>query len=133
MSSDGAKLSHKQKLKALRKIQFACGQTARPVARACGLSQEELEGLANEQLIELYFVADEGPDLDRYHISTITPAGMAVLTEAHVEPDPLKISIEPVHKSVWKRIFQATRSGLWDLIKVAFGAVLGWLLKKYFG
>ena len=122
-----------QKLKALRQIRFALDQGELPLARACGLTQEEFEALANEQLIEVYFSKDEGPDLDRYHISKILPGGWSILSQAHVaEPDPVRVAVVPPHKSVCRRIYEGTRSGLWDLIKVGFGVALGWYLKKYF-
>lgn len=131
MPSSDEPISPAQKLKALRQIQFALDQIALPSARACGLTETELEVLANEDSIEVSFSKDEGPILDRCYISKILPGGFAVLAQAHTAPDEtLQVSVLPAHKSNWKRIYDATRSGTWDLIKVAFGALLGWLLKN---
>ena len=133
MSQDAVTLTAAQKLKLLRQIQYRIGQERRPLARACGLTEDEFAILADEELIEVTFFQDAGPDLDRYNIERILPKGDAILVQAFVaEPDPLRVSVVPQHKSIYKRIFEGTRSGLWDLIKIAFGAVLGWLLKKHF-
>ena len=135
MPLDDAPMPLAQKLKALRQIQFALDRSARATPRACGLTEDEFPVLANEGLLELTFYLDPGeaPDLDRFHIEGISAKGMGMLAQAHVsEPDPLKISVVPLQKSVCRRIYEGTRSGLWDLIKVAGGAVLGWYLKKHF-
>ena len=124
-----------QTQKALRQIQFALGQSAHVTPRACGLTEAEFPVLANEGLLKLTFFLDPGeaPDLDRFHIEAISPKGMGILARAYVsEPDPLKVSVVPPHKSLWRRAFEGTRSGLWDLIKLAVGAVIGWFLKKHF-
>ena len=66
-------------------------------------------------------------------MDTISEAGLGILALGDVaEPDPLRVSVVPQHKSVWRRAFEATRTGVWDVIKIAFGAVLGWYFKKYF-
>jgi hypothetical protein len=133
MKSDDAQLSQAQKLRLLRQIQFALAQAERPLARACGLTQDEFATLANEELIEVTFFRDEGPDLDRYRIESILPKGAAILSQASVlEPEPLRVALLPAHKSICRRVYESTRSGLWDLIKVAAGAALGWYLKKHF-
>jgi hypothetical protein len=135
MKPDAASISLSQKVKALRQIQFVLCQSTRATPRACGLSEEEFPVLANEGLLELTFFLDPGeaPDLDRYHIESISDKGMGVLACAHTaEPEPLKISVVPHHKSIWRKLYDGTRNGLWDLIKVTVGAAIGWFLKKYF-
>jgi hypothetical protein len=130
--SANAPIPQRQVLEALRKVQFMFTLTTRPLARACGLTQEELATLANGGLIEVTSSSDEGPDLDRYHVERILPEGFSILAHEHVaKPNPLEVVLVPSHKSIYKRVFEATRSGTWDLIKVALGAVLGWYLKKY--
>lgn len=125
-------ISLAQKLKALRQIQYLIGQKGRPLARACGITQDEFAILANEEMIEVTFFRDEGPDLDRYYIEKILPAGDAILAMASVAPpDPLPITLVTPPKSLCRRIFDGTRSGLWDLIKIAFGAALGWLAAHF--
>jgi hypothetical protein len=85
------------------------------------------------RLIEVSFFEDEGPVLDRYHIDKILPKGELILAqEVLAEPDPLLVSIVTPKKSVCRHIYEGTRSGLWDLIKIAVGAALGWYLKKHF-
>jgi len=97
------------------------------------IDAKEFEVLADEQLIEVSFFRDDGPDLDRYHLDKILPKGLAILAQDFVaEPDPLRVAVGPPHKSVYMRIFEGTRSGLWDLIKIAFGAVWGWYLRSIF-
>jgi hypothetical protein len=130
-------ISQVQKLKLLRKLQILLGQTERLLARDAGLTQKEFEVLADEQLIEVSFFRNEGPDLDRYHIDKILPKGFAILADdALTAPDPLPVIVVTPPKSVWRQIVDWMRSKLWDLIKIAFGAVvgavLGWYLKKRF-
>jgi hypothetical protein len=135
MPEDGAPITQADKLKALRQIQFVLGQSTQATPRACGLTEAMFRALDNERLLELTFFLDPGeaPDLDRFHIEGISDNGTALLAQAHVaEPDPLKISVVPQHKSILRRIYEGTRSGLWDLIKVAAGAAIGWFLKKHF-
>jgi len=133
MTSDLELKSQARKLKLLSQIQYLLGQTTRLLVRDAGLTQKEFEVLADEQLIEVSFFRDDGPDLDRYHLDKILPKGLAILAQDFVaEPDPLRVAVGPPHKSVYMRIFEGTRSGLWDLIKIAFGAVWGWYLRKYF-
>ena len=132
MLSEDALMRLAQKLKALRQIQFTLRQTDCPLARACGLTQEELAVLANEEMIEVRFSSDDGPDLDRYHITEILPKGFSILAQDFVaEPDPLRVAVVPPHRTVYQGIFEKTRSGLWDLIKIALGAVLGWFEKIF--
>lgn len=133
MNSDATQISPQQKLKALRQIRFRLSEEKLPSARACGLTQEELEVLASEELVEVYRTKDEGPDLDRYDISKILPGGWSILSQAYAsEPEPVEVSIVPPHKSVSRRLYEATRSGLWDLIKLAVGVLIGWCLNKHF-
>jgi len=132
MSSDTAQVTQAQKLKALRQIQFVLDRGGHPTARACGLTEPELEALANGGCIEVFFSRDDGPDLDRYHIAKLLPEGWSILSQAYAADDPVRIAVVPQNKSVLRRIYEGTRSGLWDLIKVAVGALLGWYLKKYF-
>jgi hypothetical protein len=127
-------MSLSDKVKALRQVQFVLGESRRATPRSCGLTEDEFPILANEELLGLTIVQDPGeaPDLDRFHIVSISPKGMAILAKAHVaEPDPVKIDIVPREKPIWLRIYDATRSGLWDLIKLAFGAICGGLVTWY--
>ena len=60
-------------------------------------------------------------------------AGLGILAQGDVaELKPLRVSVVPPHKSICRRVFEKTRSGFWDVIKIAAGAVLGWYLKTYF-
>ena len=123
-----------RKIKALRQIQLLLDQVGRFRARDSGLTEDEFAELANEELIEVTFDRDEGPTLERYHIEKVLPKGSLILAQsALAAPSPLQVSISIPAKSVCQRIFEGTRSGLWDLIKIAFGAVLGAILTKYFG
>ena len=120
------------KVTALRRIRLLLDRPGLLHARDAGLTEDEFVELANEQLIEIHFDADEGPVFDRYYIDSILPKGELILADdALAAPDPLRVAVVPHHKSVGTRIFEGTRSGVWDLIKVAFGVVLGFLLKKY--
>jgi hypothetical protein len=137
MPLDDDTISLAQKLKLLRKLEILLGQTERLLARDAGLTEEEIAILANTELIEVSFFQDDGPVLDRYHIDKILPKGLAILADdALAAPDPLLVTVLPQHKSISRHIFDQTRSGLWDLIKIAFGAAIGalitWLLTKHY-
>jgi hypothetical protein len=133
MISDDKPVTPALKVKALRRIQLMLGQVRRIRGLDSGLTEEEFAALANEELVEVSFDADEGPILDRYYIDKILSKGFLILSDADLaQPSPLQVAVVHPHKSVGKRIFEGTRSGLWDLIKVAAGAVLGWWLKKHF-
>jgi hypothetical protein len=43
----------------------------------------------------------------------------------------LTISVQKHQESAWSKLFQATRSGLWDIIKIALGALGGGLVTWY--
>ena len=132
MISDDKPVTPALKVKALRRIQLMLGQVKRIRGLDSGLTEAEFAALANEELVEVTFDADEGPILERYYIRKILPKGFLILSDADLSPpSPLQVAVVPHHKSVGTRIFEGTRSGLWDLIKIAFGAVLGFLLKKY--
>lgn len=121
------------RLRALRQIQSAVTREEHPTLRACGISENTAIALLNEELITAWKVRESGNVLDDLRIESLTDTALGLLSTASVqEPAPLKVTIEPKHESVWNRIFKKTRSGAWDLVKIALGAVLGWWLKKYF-
>jgi hypothetical protein len=43
----------------------------------------------------------------------------------------LTISVQKHQESAWSKLFQATRSGLWDIIKIALGALGGGIVTWY--
>ena len=120
-------------LAALRRIQLATDHKERPLARACGLTEEMFQKLADEQLIEVTHFQDEGDCLDIHHIERILPKGHAILVSAPIEPS--KVILEPMKRSLWLRMFRVLGTGLWDLIKLAIAAGLGvlggWFLAKH--
>ncbi|MGA2029749.1 MAG: hypothetical protein ABSG87_06730 [Verrucomicrobiota bacterium] len=137
MPEADAPITREQKLKALRQIQFALGQVEQPIARACGLSEEIFVALANGELIEVTFDADDGTILDRYHIDKILSKGDLILAQAAlVKPHPLQVSIVTPPKSVLRRISEAMGNKLLaaitNALSAAVGAVVGWYLKKHF-
>ncbi len=132
MPQADAPISHAQKLRGLRQIEAALCREEHPTLRACGLTQDVAAALANEGLIEVWIVADEGSDLDRHRVDTIAAAGLGMLSESDVAaPEPLRVAIEPRHESVWKKLRRALVSGLWDVVKIALGGVVG-ILVGYF-
>ena len=125
-------MTDSQKLRVLRQIQSALSRTEHPTLRACGLTEAEAQVVASEGLVRLFSVAVDGPLLDRYRVETIDEAGHGVLSQSDVT-DSLRVTVEPPRRSVWSRIASALGTKLWDVVKVALGAVVGWLLKTYFG
>ena len=136
MPQAAAPITHAEQLRALRQIESALGRKEHPTLRACGLTQDIAAFVANERLIEVYIIADEGSDLDRYVVDKIAASGLGILAQGDVaEPDPLRVSVVPRQESAWLKIRRALVSGLWDVIKIALGVpvgiVVGYFLWKY--
>lgn len=124
-------MSSAKKLEHLRRIQYLLDHTRRLHARDAELTEAEFLALEDEGLT---FFRDDGEVLDIHDIEKITPKGVAVLANAHLaKPEPLQVTVVIQPKSFLRRIYEGTRSGLWDLIKIAVGAAIGWWLKKHSG
>ena len=133
MNEADAPMSEGETLEHLRRIQYLLGQRGRILARDSGLTEKEFLELDDEQLIEVSHFRDEGEVLDTHHIENILPKGLLILADSVLaKPGPLQVTVVTPPKSLLRRIYAGTRSGLWDLVKIAAGAVLGWVLKKYF-
>lgn len=131
-----APISPAEKLKALRQIESALNRTRHPTLRACGLTEEVAVAVANEGLIELRIIADEGSDLDRYIVNKIDAVGLGILAQGDVaEPSPLQVSVLPQHLSFATRLRRALLSGAWNVVKIALGIpvgiVIGYFLAKH--
>ena len=138
MSSSLEPLIEAQKLKILRQIQAALYREEHPTLRACGLSEEIAQAVAcepqPEPIVDLWIVEDEGPVMDRCRVRKISDIGLGILARGDgAEPSPMQVTVVPPKRSIYEQIRQATRSGSRDLVKVAFGAIVGWFLKKHFG
>jgi hypothetical protein len=117
-------------LTALRQIEAALSREENPTLRACGLTEETVKLLTDQSLVNLFFVADNGPLLDNYRVGSISPAGLGILAQSDMVP--LAVSLVSPHESFWKRARKKVGGWVWDLVKVASGVVLGWYLKKHF-
>jgi hypothetical protein len=130
MTNTPSPLTRDEKIKALLQIETAMWTKKHPRLRACGFTEETATILATvedpEPIITLAIVADDGSMLDRCCIDSITDFGRGLLAQAAVEESgPLRVSMVPEEKAFGRRLFEATRSGTWDLIKIAFGAFMG--------
>ena len=103
-----------------------------PTLRSCGLTEDVATYLINEDYINVGLAHEEESMLDNYRIMDILPKGFVVLNQGVVEEEPVAVSIVQPPKTTVQKIFDTTRSGTWDLIKIAFGAALGALAKHYF-
>jgi hypothetical protein len=136
MPEADAPISQAEKLKALRQIETALHRSKLPTLRGCGLTEEIALALATEQppeqVVNLFLVEEDGSVLDRCRVNTISESGLGILAQGDVaELPPLKISVQKHQESAWSKIFQATRSGLWDIIKIALGALGGGAVTWY--
>jgi hypothetical protein len=121
-------------LKALRQIQSALGRSKHPTLRACGLTEAVAASVANERLIELWIIADEGSDLDRFAVREIAAPGLGILAQGDVaDLPPLKVSVLKHQESAWINTLRVLGKGLWELVKIGVGVALGWYLAKRFG
>jgi hypothetical protein len=129
-------LSEAEKLTGLRQIQAALCHQEHPTLRACGLTERIAAGLDAEGLVELFFVSDEGPDLDRYKVERISESGFGILSRSDVaEQPPLRVTVEHPPVPTWLKIRRALVSGLWDVVKIGLGVpvgiLVGWFLWKH--
>lgn len=117
---------------ALRQIEAAQRRKEHPTLRACGLTEAIAVAVAKQGLIEVYIIADEGSDLDRHVVNKICAAGLGILARGDVaEPDPLQISVVPRQESAFVKIRRVLMIGLWDVVKIALGGLVG-ILVGYF-
>ena len=77
----------------------------------------------DEGLFKLYRSLDDTEALSIYRFEGISEKALGMLAEAS--------QVHPVSRA--SRICRALGIGLWDLVKVGAGGVLGWYLKRYFG
>ena len=104
-----------------------------PTIRDAGLTEKEAKMLAEGQLVEFSVVADDGDSLDRHRIDKLTAKAFGILSRAgHASAPLLRTSAQSPPGSVRSNVFRMMGTGLWDLIKLALGIVIGWYLKKYF-
>ena len=111
----------KQKLKLLRLLDRTLNQSSPLSLRVLGISEDEAKSLADEQLVSLGIDSSKSDVLDQCSIVEVLDAGLVLLAK------------NPERAPILPRIGKVAFSGLWDLVKVGAGVVLGWFLKKHFG
>ena len=100
--------------------------------REAGLTEKEVEELSAEKLVEFSIVADEGDDLDRYRIAQLTRKAFGILSRAGPDAAPLMRTVaQPILSSKWSKLRRGIGKGLWDLVKIGLGGVIGWYLTKH--
>ena len=110
-----------RKIQVLRRIQDDIDRGEPPKPTAVGLTETEFQKMAAEKLFELrYSTAD--PKWRDYIINGLSDSAQGLLANA-----------EPLPQSRTAKIGRAVAKGLWDLLKIALGGVVGWYLKKYYG
>lgn len=130
MADSKSHVSEAEKVRILRMIETTLMRSESPTLRACGLTEETLEALkvedGEEPIVDLWIVADDGSDLDRHRVNKITARGLGLMARADVAPQaPIPISMASKPQSIRERFWKH----IWDIIKIAFGTVLGWVLK----
>jgi hypothetical protein len=119
-------ITRAKKLRGLRQIEAALCREKHPTLLACGLSLEVACSLADGGLINVWIVSDQGSELEKYRLESISSAGLGMLAENDVaEPEPLRVSLEPRHESVWVKLRRALVSGIWDVVKILLGIPVG--------
>lgn len=114
----------------LRRVQAALDRGDKPTPLAVGLSETELQEMAEAGLLELWRVEGAPEDLTGYRISDLTDQALGILAAS---PHSHRVTVETPHRRPTVRILRALGIGIWDLAKIGAGCVLGWYLKKYFG
>jgi len=116
-----ATMKQSRKIQVLHQIQSANSRGEQPKPRAVGLKEKEFQEMADEGLFELRF-SGSNPQWFDYEIAGLSETAKGLLSNS-----------EPLPPSLAAKIFRVLASGFWDLLKIAFGAVIGWYLKKYYG
>jgi hypothetical protein len=135
MTEDAQPMTRKQKIDAVKKVQFQLenGQLKHPLVRACGLTELELRVLTNELLVEVFDDADTDDYRDKYRIASILPAGFAILSQAAVDaPEPIQVMLVTPPKSCGRSIFEWMASNIPALIIGSVLAVLGGIFVAWF-
>lgn len=133
MSEDIAPLSRAEKLRVLRQIQSALGRSKHPTLRGCGLTEAEAQAVGceqqPEQIVNLMIVADDGLVLDRCRVDSISESGFGILALGDVvEPAHVPVAVHHPPVPFLRRLRKALVSGLWDVVKIALGGVVGILV-----
>jgi hypothetical protein len=103
-----------------------------PTVRDAGLSEEEARELANDGLIELVILADDGLFVESHGVERLTAKAFGILSRAGKSGPIVRAAVERERKGICKRISRTFGLGIWDLVKVFLGGVVGWYLKKHF-
>ena len=114
-------MTNRQKVKMLRFLHQALGQTSPLSLRVLGISENDARQLASERLVSLGVDNSKPEMLDQYSIIEILDAGLVLLTK------------NPERTPMLSKIGKAAFGGMWDLLKVGAGVLLGWYLRKHFG
>ena len=123
-------MTTRQKIEALSLIQEMLGRSMHIRPIDLELTDEEVESMYCEGLIEGGSCAAE-PEGERFVVSAILPKGLKLLMtrNLHVE----RYFSEPPPKTISERIVSALANRLWDVAKVLLGVVAGYMMKSYFG
>jgi hypothetical protein len=131
-------MNEKRGIEVLARLRDLLGAGVHPTVRGASLTEAEARWLVPHRFITLgdkkTWVKDKDatPFEDRYEIAEITDAALSHLASSGSSPSPVvhtKVETAPV--SVWSKIFRASGTGLWDLIKIAL-AVAGTLFVAWF-
>ena len=125
-------MTEKRKVEVLCRLRETLGQRAHPTLRETGLPAREVQELLDEELIVPGDKgAEVGADADRYVVAELTDKAILYLSSRKAYP-MTRVETHAPPRSSSARIAAGTASRLWDLLKVAFGILLGWWLKKQF-
>lgn len=122
-----------RKVEVLSLIRDTLAHGAHPTLRQFGLTEQETQELAAEELV-LIGDTGVGENLDRYVIAELSDKAIVWLARANAHAKQHIVSHSPP-ESIPSKIARGLGSKLWDLfwdvVKVSCGILLGWFLKKY--
>lgn len=118
-------MTNRQKTEAVARIQLALGRSKPQFPRDVGLTDEEVEAMGNEGLLEVGSQPQESEG-ERFAIVSILPAGWALVDSRAAFLDPFP------RDSVSGMIFRSLGKILWGLLGLVVAAAVAWLLGQWF-
>src|SRR5687767_12384275 len=128
-------MKESRKVELLRQIRYVLEREENPTPRAAGLMLHELKEL--EKLLDLRVVDDSVDKLGNYRIHGLSNAGFALLAQADGVaaggPPPVRGHFNSERQPVPSSIGRRVGKGIWNLVLIGVGVVIGWYLRKYYG
>ncbi len=121
----------------LHQLQYRLDQGEQPTPRSAELTETEFQEMAAAKLFRLEKLEEDGDVLDNFVICDLLYPAQVLLAKHPSPISPIqRVQSQPPPVSPAARLFSWLGSKLWEIVRMAFsaviGAVAGWYLKKHF-